>query len=189
MSIMTDTLQQVKASFIEYILFQYRFKSRISVWVLNLIKSLPELLQHIHFVDAYISNHNTLEIATDNTSQPAIKFTMQNQVMINNDKIFDYIADQKISFDIKLYLNQEEVRDTKLDELLLTQLLNSPYYAIYIQDIYRIPLSKQSESSIIKHLQDNIDLSLQLHDKDLFYQLSQILNTFKLRNLNILPKD
>lgn len=81
------------------------------------------------------------------------------------------------------------MRDTKLDELLLTQLLNSPYYAIYIQDIYRIPLSKQSESSIIKHLQDNIDLSLQLHDKDLFYQLSQILNTFKLRNLNILPKD
>src|SRR5699024_11305169 len=134
------------------------------------------------FVDAYISNHNTLEIATDNTSQPAIKFTMQNQVMINNDKIFDYIADQKISFDIKLYLNQEEVRDTKLDELLLTQLLNSPYYAIYIQDIYRIPLSKQNETSIIKHLQDNIEFSLQLNDKYLIYQLYTILYFIKLKN-------
>ncbi|WP_241957614.1 IDEAL domain-containing protein [Staphylococcus cohnii] len=52
-----------------------------------------------------------------------------------------------------------------------------------------MPLSKQSESSIIKYLQDNIDLSLQLQDKALFYQLSQILNTFKLRNLNTLSKD
>ncbi|RIO31087.1 IDEAL domain-containing protein, partial [Staphylococcus saprophyticus] len=35
----------------------------------------------------------------------------------------------------------------------------------------------------------NIDLSLQLHDKALFYQLSQILNTFKLRNVNTSTRD
>src|SRR5699024_12059408 len=75
------------------------------------------------------------------------------------------------------YLNKEDSRDTKLDDLLLTQLLHSPYYAVYIQDIYGLPLSKKSESSIIKYLQDNIDLSLQLQDRALFYQLSQILNT------------
>ncbi|PNZ15697.1 IDEAL domain-containing protein, partial [Staphylococcus succinus] len=80
-------------------------------------------------------------------------------------------------------------RESRLDELLLAQLLNSPYYAMYMQDIYSIPLTKQSESSIIKHLQENIDLSLQLHDKELFYQLSQILNTFKLRDVNITTKD
>ncbi|WP_241959795.1 IDEAL domain-containing protein [Mammaliicoccus sciuri] len=53
-----------------------------------------------------------------------------------------------------------------------------------MQDIYSIPLTKKSERSIIQHLQSNIDLSLQLHDRPLFYQLSQILNTFKSRNVN-----
>ncbi|HDI1229346.1 TPA: YpiB family protein, partial [Staphylococcus aureus] len=35
---MSETLNQIKESFIEYLLFQYRFKSRIAVWVLNYIK-------------------------------------------------------------------------------------------------------------------------------------------------------
>lgn len=64
---MSNTLQQVKANFIEYLLFQYQFKSRISVWVLNLIKSSPELLQQIHFVDELISDHHILEIAMEDT--------------------------------------------------------------------------------------------------------------------------
>ncbi|MDT4028161.1 hypothetical protein ACN6MH_02395, partial [Staphylococcus aureus] len=29
---MSETLNQIKESFIEYLLFQYRFKSRIAVW-------------------------------------------------------------------------------------------------------------------------------------------------------------
>ena len=103
MSILTDTLQQLKASFIEYVLFQYRFKSRISVWVLNLIKSSPELLQKIYFVDEQIPSHNTLEIATVNTDNIAIKLIVEDQQYINNEKIFDYIANQNIFFDIKLY--------------------------------------------------------------------------------------
>ncbi len=36
--LMSETLNQIKESFIEYLLFQYRFKSRIAVWVLNYIK-------------------------------------------------------------------------------------------------------------------------------------------------------
>lgn len=82
------------------------------------------------------------------------------------------------------YTSLNHKRETKLDDLLIAQLVHSPNYMLYIQDIYSIPLSQQSESSIIQHLQENIDLSLQLHDKTLFYQLSQILNTFKLRNVN-----
>lgn len=83
MSTLTDTLQQVKASFIEYVLFQYRFKSRISVWVLNLIKSSPELLQKIYFVDEQIPSHNTLEISAVNTDNIAIKLKVQNLSLIH----------------------------------------------------------------------------------------------------------
>ncbi|CCI60835.1 MAG: YpiB family protein [Staphylococcus equorum] len=186
---MSNTLQQVKANFIEYLLFQYQFKSRISVWVLNLIKSSPELLQQIHFVDKLISDHHILEIAMEDTEQQGIRFTLKNQQLINSDEIFNYIANDAVSFDIKLHFSKAQSRETRLDELLLMQLLHSPYYAMYMQDIYSIPLSKQSESSIITHLQDNIDLSLQLHDKALFYQLTQILNTFELRNVNKTMKD
>ncbi|HLR19634.1 MAG TPA: YpiB family protein [Staphylococcus sp.] len=186
---MSNTLQQVKSNFIEYLLFHYNFKSRISVWVLNLIKSSPELLQQIHFVDKLISNHNVLEVALVGSNQQAIKFTRTNQQMINSDEIFNLISNENLSFDIKLHFSDVQPRETRLDELLLMQLLNSPYYVMYMQDIYAIPLSKQSESSIITHLQDNIDLSLQLHDKALFYQLTQILNTFETRNVNKTTKD
>ncbi|MEP9851966.1 YpiB family protein [Staphylococcus aureus] len=186
---MSNTLQQVKSNFIEYLLFHYNFKSRISVWVLNLIKSSPELLQQIHFVDKLISNHNVLEVGLVGSNQQAIKFTRTNQQMINSDEIFNLISNENLSFDIKLHFSDVQPRETRLDELLLMQLLNSPYYVMYMQDIYAIPLSKQSESSIITHLQDNIDLSLQLHDKALFYQLTQILNTFETRNVNKTTKD
>ncbi|RIN26343.1 IDEAL domain-containing protein, partial [Staphylococcus succinus] len=118
-----------------------------------------------------------------------IKLTLKDKQLINTDEIFNFVVSQSVPFDIKIYFNENQHRESRLDELLLAQLLNSPYYAMYMQDIYSIPLTKQSESSIIKHLQENIDLSLQLHDKELFYQLSQILNTFKLRDVNITTKD
>jgi uncharacterized protein YpiB (UPF0302 family) len=53
-----------------------------------------------------------------------------------------------------------------------------------MNDIFTIPLSTQHESSIIQHLQDNIDLSLQFRQPEQFYQLSQILKLFKSRNSN-----
>lgn len=50
----------MKQSFIEYLLFHYEFKSRISVWVLNYLKASPKKLQYIHFVDESIKHHQTL---------------------------------------------------------------------------------------------------------------------------------
>ena len=42
-------------------------KSRISVWILNYIKSHTELLEHVHFVNQRIFDHETLELALTNT--------------------------------------------------------------------------------------------------------------------------
>ncbi|WP_275114359.1 IDEAL domain-containing protein [Staphylococcus arlettae] len=52
-----------------------------------------------------------------------------------------------------------------------------------------MPLSKHKENTSIANLQENIDLSLQMNDKDLFYQLTQILNIFKHRNHNSTMRD
>ncbi|WP_251942936.1 YpiB family protein [Staphylococcus sp. Marseille-Q5304] len=181
---MTDSINKMKVTFIEYLLFHYHFKSRISIWVLNYIKSSEETIKHIHFVDELVPEHNTLEIAFSESHAHGIQLTLDHTVLINTDEIFHHIVKQGINFDIKIHFPESQERETKLDDLLIAQLVHSPNYMLYIQDIYSIPLSQQSESSIIQHLQENIDLSLQLHDKTLFYQLSQILNTFKLRNVN-----
>ncbi|MCE3393040.1 YpiB family protein, partial [Staphylococcus aureus] len=45
-----DSLTQMKQSYIEYALFHYHFKSRISVWLLNYIKASDKMLSQIHFV-------------------------------------------------------------------------------------------------------------------------------------------
>lgn len=186
---MSDTLLQSKATFIEYILFRYTFKSRISVWILNLLKSSPDVLQQVHFIDKPIAKHNTLELATTHTEQPAIQLTLSDSQLVNSNEIFEYIAQHRPAIDIKIYFDTSLNREPKLDDLLIQQLFQSPYYAVYMHDIYSMPLSKQSESSIIAHLNDNIDLSLQMHDSALFYQLTQILNTFELRNVNTPTKD
>ncbi|WP_274539887.1 YpiB family protein [Staphylococcus pseudintermedius] len=47
---MLDTrLNFEKRDFIEYLLFHYQFKSRISVWLLNFIKTNHALIEKIHF--------------------------------------------------------------------------------------------------------------------------------------------
>ena len=76
------------------------------------------------------------------------------------------------------------MRDLRLDELLLQQLLHSPYYRSYTQDIQRLNLTTQREQLIIDYLKDNIDLSLQLNERELFFQFSHLLNQFSLRSLN-----
>ena len=67
-----SNITQMKQSYIEYALFHYHFKSRISVWILNYIKSHTELLEHVHFVNQRIFNHKTLELALTNTDAPQL---------------------------------------------------------------------------------------------------------------------
>ncbi|MDT3893368.1 IDEAL domain-containing protein, partial [Staphylococcus arlettae] len=105
------------------------------------------------------------------------------------NEIFNFIANSSFAIDIKIDFGTQLRRERRLDELLVAQLLQSPYYITYFNDIYTIPLSKHKENTIIANLQENIDLSLQMNDKDLFYQLTQILNIFKHRNHNSTMRD
>ncbi|MBF7017089.1 YpiB family protein [Staphylococcus durrellii] len=181
---MTTSLNQMKTNFIEYLLFQYEFKSRISVWVLNYIKSSTQQIENLHFVYDRITNHNTLELSIIDAKEDAITLKTTDSTLINSNEIFTFIANSNLSLDIKINFAQNSDRERRLDELLVYQLLKSPYYTIYMNDIYTIPLSTHYESSIIQHLQDNIDLSLQFRQPEQFYQLSQILKLFKSRNSN-----
>ena len=67
-------LNYEKRNFIDYLLFHYQFKSRISVWLLNLIRANSERLERIHFVDHIVQGHPTLEIATEDAPFVAIKY-------------------------------------------------------------------------------------------------------------------
>lgn len=179
-----NQLTQFKVNYIEYLLFNYHFKSRISVWVLNYIKATPELLSQVHFVDEMIPSHPTLELSMEGAAAQGIRFSNDYSTLINTNEIFYEITSELESFDIKLHFPQDAVRDLRLDELLLQQLLHSPYYRSYTQDIQRLNLTTQREQLIIDYLKDNIDLSLQLNERELFFQFSHLLNQFSLRSLN-----
>ena len=70
---MNESLIRMKQSFLEYLLFHYRFKSRITVWVLNYLKANHDKLNLVHFVNDKIKQHHTLEIAEVNTHASAIQ--------------------------------------------------------------------------------------------------------------------
>ena len=98
-----SNITQMKQSYIEYALFHYHFKSRISVWILNYIKSHTELLEHVHFVNQRIFNHKTLELALTNTDAPAIRLVKNNHLLINTNEIFEYVTTHQNDFDILIH--------------------------------------------------------------------------------------
>ncbi|MBL7565248.1 YpiB family protein [Staphylococcus saccharolyticus] len=181
---MNESLIRMKQSFLEYILFHYRFKSRITVWVLNYLKANKEKLNLVHFVNDKISNHHTLEIAEMNANASAIQLTKANQTYINTNEIFNYIAKHTRRIDIQIHFAKDRQSEPRLDDLILSQLIHSPSYTSYIQDLYVISMNKKKQTSMIENIQDNIDLSLQMNEPDQFYQLTQILNILKLRDIH-----
>ena len=74
-------------------------------------------------------------------------------------------------------------REPRLDDLILMQLIHSPSYSSYVQDLYSISMDKRKQTTIIQTLQNNIDLSLQMNEPDYFYQLTQILNVLKSKDI------
>ncbi|MCH1578855.1 IDEAL domain-containing protein, partial [Staphylococcus epidermidis] len=75
------------------------------------------------------------------------------------------------------------IRESRLDDLILMQLIHSPSYSSYVQDLYSISMDKRKQTFIIQTLQNNIDLSLQMNEPDYFYQLTQILNVLKSKDI------
>lgn len=180
--LMSETLNQIKESFIEYLLFQYRFKSRIAVWVLNYIKVNEAKLANIHFVDTKINHHETLEIAEVGSHASAIQFTKRNIKLMNTNEIFDYIANHNCAFDIQIHFANVSKREQRLDDLIVAQLTESPSYQTYLHDLNSMAIDRHKHALLIDYLLHNIDLNLQMNEKQRFYQLTQILNTLKLVN-------
>ncbi|COD93091.1 YpiB family protein [Staphylococcus warneri] len=180
---MNNSLTKMKQSFIEYLLFHYEFKSRISVWVLNYLKASPKKLQYIHFVDESIKHHQTLQIAEVDSHASAIQFNDRHQQLVNTNAIFELIANNEFSFDIQLHFSPKEQRESRLDDLILAQLIHSPNYSSYVQDLYAISMNERKQATLIERLQDNIDLSLQMKEQERFYQLTQILNVLKSKQI------
>ena len=75
-------------------------------------------------------------------------------------------------------------QEPRLDDLILAQLVHSPSYSSYVQDLYAISMNQRKQTSLIENIQDNIDLSLQMNEPERFYQLTQILNALKARHVD-----
>ena len=75
---MNSSLTKMKQSFIEYLLFHYEFKSRISVWVLNYLKASPKTTTYT-FRRGKIQQHMTLQIAEVNSDALQFNLTTINK--------------------------------------------------------------------------------------------------------------
>ncbi|MDY5060856.1 YpiB family protein [Staphylococcus simulans] len=181
-----ESLNLQKKNLIDYLLFQYEFKSRISVWVLNLIKSDIQRLESVYFVDEPLPHRNTLELAVNDTLSIGIKLTLNRKQYHNTNEIFRLIAYEKPMFDIKIHIPK---RDVRIDEVLLAQLLTSPEYTSHLSDLHAVTTTPQAEISLIHRLQNTIDLSLQINDPEYFYRLSHLLNTIKAKSYNFPTKE
>lgn len=181
MSDLNQTLIDMKQSYIEYALFHYHFKSRISVWILNYLKSSSNKLKQIHFVNEKISNHQTLEIGLRGSNASAIKLVKNNHILMNTNEIFKYITAYDGTIDILIHFDSQDAVDVRLNDLIIQQLMYSSQYAAYLGNIYHLSIDSYKAHTLIEQLQQNIDLSLQMKDQEQFYQLSQILNVFQAR--------
>ncbi|MCG3401101.1 YpiB family protein [Staphylococcus massiliensis] len=177
----TTSITWDKQNFIEYLLFHYEFKSRISVWILNYIKADLETLERMHFVDTIVPSHQTLELSVNHAYQIGVKLTRDGETYYNNNMIFKLIATTHEPFDLKIHFEKGK-RNDRYDTLLFNQLLASPSYEAYLQDLYDIHLSQPDQEHLIHELKASIDLSLQLKQEDRFKQYSHILNSIQFRN-------
>ena len=138
---MNESLIRMKQSFLEYLLFQYRFKSRITV--LNYLKANHDKLNLVHFCKRKIKQHHTLEIAEVNAHASAIQFTKDDQTYINTNEIFEYIANNTIRLDIQIHFADNHKNEPLHDDLILAQLIHSPSYSAYVQDLYMISMNQK----------------------------------------------
>lgn len=168
-------LYQEKQHFIDYLLFQYQFKSRISVWILNYMKANAQRVKRIHFVDHMIDGHHTLELATENSAQPAIRLIFKGETLINTNEIFDILIKSNENFDLKIHFSHSRYHDVRLEHLILHQLLTNQANQTYLEDILNIQLTSTSFQYLVHLLESQIDLSLQIKDKQAFHWYSQLL--------------
>lgn len=80
-----------------------------------------------------------------NANAYAIQIIKTNQTYINTNEIFDYIAKHTKRIDIQIHFAKDPQREPRLDDLILSQLIHSPSYTSYIQDLYAISMNKKSK--------------------------------------------
>ncbi|ARJ51876.1 YpiB family protein [Staphylococcus lutrae] len=170
-----------KRHLIEYLLSRYQFKSRISVWLLNFIKSDETLLRHLRFVDQVITGCPTLEIAVIESPSTAIHYHNESCSIINSNEIFHHVIHHSYPLDIKIHFNPTQQRDHRMDQFLLHQLLSfqSESHDLKISDAFTF--SKRTELQLIRMIESQIDLSLNLKDVHAFQHFSNLLNFIKFR--------
>ncbi|WP_105995154.1 YpiB family protein [Staphylococcus agnetis] len=172
-------INQDKQHLIDYLLFQYQFKSRISVWLLNYFKSDDDFLSRINFVDQMISGHLTLEISVENSEYPAIRLTMDGMTYVNTNEIFTRIINDTAPIDLKIHFSHAKYRDLRLDHIILHQLLTSHHNTCYFNDVANIHLSNDMRQHLMHIIESQIDLSLQMKDQHTFYYYTALLRVVK----------
>lgn len=148
-----------KKDFFNYVLFNYEFDDRVAVWILNFIKSHPEISKNITFNNTYIDRK--LRIAESRTGRPTLVFEKGSTLTTDGETIFHELnLNQELQLYIEFSFLDDDIRYDQAKKLE------------YEED--RINLSDH-----IHQLEEAIDDALKAYDEPLFMELTDTLHKLK----------
>lgn len=109
-------MMKYRKDFIDYILYNYDFDDRIAIWILNFIKSHPNISNNIHFQDDQdIKRH--LKVASSGQG-PTLMLEKGNTITVDGEVIFHELnMNQNMPLLLTFRLEYEDSRYEQLKEL------------------------------------------------------------------------
>ncbi|GAB3072182.1 YpiB family protein [Salinicoccus sesuvii] len=103
-----------RKDFIDYILYNYEFRDRTAVWILNFIKSHPIISSNTVFVDVGDIDRK-LRISDNESASPTLLFEKGNTVTVDGEVIFHELnMNQKQPLFVNFNLHREDQRYSQL---------------------------------------------------------------------------
>lgn len=114
---MMKSMIRHRKDFIDYILYNYEFRDRTAVWILNFIKSHPVVSSNTVFVDKGNIDRK-LRISDKEIGSPTLLFEKGNTVTVDGEVIFHELnMNQAQPLLLNFNLHREDQRYNKLKSM------------------------------------------------------------------------
>lgn len=165
-----------KKYFIRWFLQHYELKKRECVWLLNYLLNDDFLLEHVHFIRHAEYCPKAIIMSARCTADVPFQYFKKHIMTVEPEKAFHDIrlcANEEIYIQLNFknnFANPEYVGVLEENPFYIEQINKS--YADWAQAV----LDRAEKQFQQKHLSRLIDLALDAHDEQWFYELTEKLN-------------
>lgn len=164
-----------KREFIKWLLNNYQFKSRPSVWILNFLYSHDHLLEKVHFVENANKTPRGIIIATRCVNEVPLRYYRNGKIIMDEEKCFH---DIRLNRDEDIYIELNFKDKYNYEE----------YWEVYEENPFDKPdTSEFGEQAVhfldyclyefkVEQLKKRIDEAIDAGNKELFMKLTDELS-------------